>query len=161
MVILEDYNRPYPLCPCCDIMVLWAFLNGQQNTIAQCAKGEERKRRRLMAEDMRASMARSFQAHRISLNSVTSLKYLVHIITSLDDAWTELVGNLQNLRKRWMRLSIILIIEGAKSRVLGMFFKVVVQTVLIFWSYMWVMTPHMGRSIGGFQHRVAIWITGR
>ena len=30
-----------------------------------------------------------------------------------------------------------------------------------FWSYMWVMTPHMGRSMGGFQHRVSIQINGR
>ena len=112
MVIVEDYNRPYPLCPCCYIMVPWAFLNGQQNTIAQCAKGEEQKRSRLMAEDMRESMARSFQDHRISLNLVTLLKYLGHIITSLDDAWTKLVGNMHNLRKRWMRLSIILRMDG-------------------------------------------------
>ena len=43
---------------------------------------------------MRASTARAFQAHRLSLNSVRSLKYLGHIIMSLDDDWPELVGNL-------------------------------------------------------------------
>ena len=30
---------------------------------------------------------------------------------------------------------------------------VVVQAVLLFWSYMWVMTPCMGRAIGGFKTR--------
>ena len=68
-------------------------------------------------------MARFFQDHRLSLNSVTSLKYLGHIITSLDDAWTKLVGNLHNLRKIWLRLSIILRMDGGKPRVLGMLYK--------------------------------------
>ena len=60
-----------------------------------------------------------------------------------------------------MQLSIILGREGAKPRVPGMFFKEVVQAVLLFGSEMWVMNPHTGGAIGGFQHRVAIWITGR
>ena len=97
---------------------------------------------------MTASTARALQAHKISLKSVTPLKYLGHIITSFDDAWPELVGNLHNVRKRWVQLSIILRREGVKPRVLGMFFKVMVQAVLLFGSEMWVMTPYMGQSIG-------------
>ena len=42
-----------------------------------------------------------------------------------------------------------------------MFLKAVFQVDLLFGSYTWVMTPHMGRSLGGFQHRVARRITGR
>ena len=60
-----------------------------------------------------------------------------------------------------MSLSIILGREGAKTRVSGMFFKAVVQAVLIFGSEMWVTTPRMGGAIGGFQHKVSIWITGK
>ena len=60
-----------------------------------------------------------------------------------------------------MRLSIILGREGAKPRVSGMFFKAVVQAVLIFGLEMWVMNTRMGGAIGLFQYRVAIWITGR
>ena len=71
------------------------------------------------------------------------------------------MGNVHNVRKRKVWLSIILGREGVKPRVSGMFFKAVVQAVLIFRSEMWVMNPHMGGAIGLFQHRVAIWITGR
>ena len=42
-----------------------------------------------------------------------------------------------------------------------MFFNAVVQVVLIFGAETWVMTPCMGRYLGGFQHKVAQWITGR
>ena len=81
MVILEDDKLHYPLCPRCYILVPWAPLNGQHTTIAQCAKGSERKRRWLMAEDLRARTARIFQAYVISPNLVRSLKYLGNIMT--------------------------------------------------------------------------------
>ena len=55
-----------------------------------------------------------------------------------------------------MQLSIILGRDGAKTRVSGMLFKEVVQAVLLFGSEMWVMTPHTGGAIGGFQHRVGM-----
>ena len=79
-----------------------------------------------------------------------SLKYLGHIVTSLDDTWPELVGNLHNVSKRWVRLLIILKMERANPRLSGMLFKSTVQSVLIFESEMWVMTPRMGHAIGGF-----------
>ena len=50
---------------------------------------------------------------------------------------------------------------GKVARVPGMFLKVVVQEVLLFGLETWVMTPRMGRFMGGFQHRVVRRITGR
>ena len=161
MVILEDDKLHYPLFPRCYILVPWAPLNGQHTTTSQCDKGEERKQRRLIAEDMRAITARTFQAYVTSLNSVTSLKYLGHIMTASDDDCPELVGNLHDLRKSWSRFLMILRREGANPRVSEMFFKSVVQTVLLMGLETWTMTPRMGREIGGFQHRESIWITGR
>ena len=87
-----------------------------------------------MVEDMRESTARVFQAQVILLNLVTSLKYLGRISMPLDNAWLELVGNLHNVRKRWVRLLIILRREGANPRVSRMFFKAVVKAVLLFES---------------------------
>ena len=43
----------------------------------------------------------------------------------------------------------------------GMFFKAVVQAVLILWAETWVMNPHIGRYLKGFQHRVAERVKGR
>ena len=51
--------------------------------------------------------------------------------------------------------------EVAIPRVLGIFFKAVVQAVLLFGSEMWAMTPCMGRALGSFQHILARRITGR
>ena len=91
---------------------------------------------------MRASIVRALQVHEISPKFETLLKYLNYIITSLDDAFPELVGNLHNARKRWVRLLIILQREGANPRVSGMFFKAVVQAVLLFGSEMHCVNTH-------------------
>ena len=50
---------------------------------------------------------------------------------------------------------------GHQTTGLGVFFKVVVQEVLIFGSETWVIAPRMGRDLGSFQHRFARYIIGR
>ena len=55
----------------------------------------------------------------------------------------------------------ILVQEGDNPRVSGMFFKAVVQAVVVFSSGTWVMAPCMGRALGNFEHGVDRWITRR
>ena len=60
-----------------------------------------------------------------------------------------MVANLRKERKSWMQLSIILGREGGNPRVLGVLFKELVQAVLFLGLEMGVMTPRMGRALGG------------
>ena len=62
-------------------------------------------------------------------------------------------------RKFWSRMSRILIREGAAPRVYCFFFKAVVQAVLFFGAENWVVTPHIGKALGGFQTQVARRLT--
>ena len=110
---------------------------------------------------MQAITVKAFQAYGIPLNLVTFFNCLGRIMTALDDDWLAVVGNMWKLRKSRAQLSRILGREGANPRMSGIFFKVVVQALLIFESDTWVMTPLMGRSLQGVQHRVAKYITGR
>ena len=59
---------------------------------AQCAKGAERKHRRMVEEDIWESVERVFQAYGRPLDMVTSLKYLVRVLTVVDDELQEVVG---------------------------------------------------------------------
>ena len=52
-------------------------------------------------------------------------------------------------------------IGGGQPEGIRIFFKALVQAVLIFGSEIWVLTPRMGRSLGIFQRRVARRVTGR
>ena len=44
---------------------------------------------------------------------------------------------------------------------LGIFYKSVVQAMLLFRSEMWVMTPCIGRTLGVFHHQVDQRFTGK
>ena len=62
-------------------------------------------------------------------------------------------------KKVWSRILRILSREGVAPQVSGFFFKAVIQVVLIFGAETWVVTPRMGKSLGGFQTQVEIWLT--
>ena len=51
--------------------------------------------------------------------------------------------------------------EGDNPMVSGVFFKALVQAVLLLGSETWVLTPCMGRYLGIFQYRVARQIMRR
>ena len=137
------------------MMVTWKAFNGRHTTTSQCIKGAEWKHKRLEVEETRESTVRTFQIYGRPLELVTPFKYLERIMTNLENNWTEVVGDLRKARKIWARLLIILGGGGPNTRVLGMFFKAVVQAVLIVGAETWVKTPLMGRALGGFQHSVA------
>ena len=161
IIIMEEGNLPHPRCPRCDMMVPWRDKNEWHVNTAHCAKGAERKRRRLAEEKMQERAERGFQAYGRPLAKVTLFKYLGRVLTAADDNWPEVVGNLWKAWKSWEQMVRIVVREGAIPWVLGVFFKAVVQKVLLFGSEMWVMTPHMGRVLGSFHHRADRRITGR
>ena len=85
---------------------------------------------------------------------VISLKYLGRVISAADDDCLKVVINLEKAQAVWWWLMRILSREGAMPRVSGFFFKDVVHLVLILGAETWVVTPHMGQVLGGFQHKL-------
>ena len=82
-------------------------------------------------------------------------------MTAGDDNWPAVAGNLVKARKRWGRLLRILSQEGADKRLLGNFFKMVVQAVLLFGAETWLLTPRIERALENFLQRALVRITGR
>ena len=161
VVILEEGNIPHPRCPQCDMLVPWRTLNRRHPATAQCTRGADCKRRKLVEEELRESTERAFEAYGDPLENMTEFKYLGRFMTAVDDDWPALVGNLRKARKSWGRLSRILSREGADPNVSGHIFKAVTQVVLLFGAETRVLTPRMERALSSFQHRVAQPLTGR
>ena len=92
---------------------------------------------------------------------VTSFKYLGRLISAADDDWPLVAKKFPRARKVWIRMSCILSREGAAPRASGLFFKAVVQAILIFVLETWVFTPRMGKALGGSQTQVVRRMTGR
>ena len=103
----------------------------------------------------------AFEVYGEHLQAVPSFKYLGIILTEGDDDWPAVTGNLGKARKSWGRLQWILSREGATKRVLGNFFKAVVQQVLLFGAETWVVSPTMERALSAFIYEATRRITGR
>ena len=68
-------------------------------------------------------------------------KYLGRLIAFDDDDTQAVRGNLAKARRVWARISRILRAENASVRVCGMFYKATVQSVLLFGSETWMLSP--------------------
>ena len=90
---------------------------------------------------------------------MTSFRYLVRLILAANDDWPAVIRNMAKARAVWRRITNIFIRKGARSWVYIFFFKDLVQLVLLFYAETWVVTPRMGRVLGGFQDQVARQLT--
>ena len=114
-----------------------------------------------MAEEEREVTSRDFSAYGRPLEMVTSFKHLGQVISATDDKWPAVARNLARANIVWRRMLWILSREGAMTRVYGLFFKAVIQAVMLFGAETWVVTPRMGTALGGFHTQVARRLTGQ
>ena len=83
------------------------------------------------------------------------------MLTAGGDNWPAVAVNLRKDREIWTQVTRILRREGADRRISWLFFKEVVQAVLVFGSEKWFLTPRMERYLGRFQQRFARRLAGR
>ena len=95
------------------------------------------------------------------LDMVSSFRYLGRILTTTDDYWPKVIGNIQKSQRIWARLLRILGLEGADVWTLGSLYLANVQAVLIFVSETWVVIPQIGRILEGLHHQVAQRMAGK
>ena len=75
-----------------------------------------------------------------------------------DEDWPAVAGNLRKSWEWWALISRILGQEGADYRIPGNFYKAVVQVTLLLVAESWVVSPHIGRTLGRFHHRLDLWM---
>ena len=73
-------------------------LNGRHPRTAQCAKGAERKRRRLAETETRENSEQAFKAYGEPMEAVSEFKYLGRILTETDKNWPAVAGNIKKAR---------------------------------------------------------------
>ena len=63
---------------------------------------------------------------------VAEFKYFGRVLNASDDNWSEVMGNLRKARKWWSHMLMILGRERVDPRTSGIFYKAVVQAILLF-----------------------------
>lgn len=161
IVILQEGTTPLPRCELCDMFVgPYAIGRSHQNT-AHCRRGAAAKRRRHALEDVRASDEVIFSVSGSPLDRVGVFKYLGRMLSDTDNDWPAVYKNLSKARKRWGMVSRILRRDGLRPKAAGMFYKAVVQAVLLYGAETWAVSPAMLKALEGFHHRVARQLTGK
>lgn len=160
ITITAEGPVPLPRCAKCGFHCP-AGKMGRHRVSNSCKRGEDRRRQREALQVARQASEVTFTACGVQLESVTSFKYLGRYLSNTDSDWPALYKNLGKARQKWARISIMLSREGASPRVSAMFYKAIVQSVLLYGSETWVINPSMLRVLEGFHHRVARRLTGR
>jgi len=152
---------PLPKCERCGMHVSWQALNSGHFNTAYCREGAARTRQRSAIHEARLAREVVFTVKGDALESVSLFRYLGRPLSSFDEDWPAVYHNLKKARKRWARVSRVLTREGADPRVCGMFYKAVVQSVLLYGCETWVITPQVLKVLEGFHHRVARRLSGK
>ena len=101
---------------------------------------------------------REFTIYDDRLESVEAFKYLGRLLAMDDNDMPAVRANIQKSRKVWKRLGILLRSKSEGTiapRVKGMFYKAVVQSVLLFGSETWALTETSLSVLEGFHVRSA------
>ncbi len=88
-------------------------------------------------------------------------KYLGRLLAyDNNDTWA-VRGNLKKARGIWARLSRTIRAENASPRACGIFYKATVQSILLFGSKTWNLSPQSLKCLGGFHKKAAWHMTGK
>ena len=119
----------------------------------------QRTQHRLAAEVGRAREQR-FYAYGNALRNIDLFRYLGPMLSAADTDVPALRRNLKKARGVWRRISNVIAKDSVPATIAGMFFRVVVESVLLYGSETWALPPTALRCLDGFQVEAARRFTG-
>lgn len=155
LTIVEEGPIPLPKCKLCGVHVPSNALNSGHKQKGFCKTGADRRRQRQAIQCSQQASKVIFTIGGSSLETVSTFKYLGRPISSTDDDWPAIHLNLSKAREQWAMVSKVLRREDATPKISAMFYKAVVQSVLLYGAETWVMTPAVLLKLESFHKRIA------
>jgi phage FluMu protein Com len=150
-----DGANPLPKCERCGLQCTYRALNTTHTTSQYCKEATERRVQQQAAVNSARALDVTFKAYGQSLERVEVFKYLGRLLAMDDNDMPAVRANLKKARKCWTMFSRLLTGENMSPRVCGMFYRAVIQSVLLFGSESWVLTDTAMRVLEGFHVRSA------
>ena len=150
-----------PQCHLCALQYGQGTSQAAHEQTQECNRGRNRMARRRALRAASEAYHKNFSVDNVELSNVTSFCYLGRPVTYNDSNWAALYKNLRKARTQWTKLARILVRDGATPRISGLFYKAVVQAVLLYGCETWVISPTMLKMLEGFHHRAARRISGK
>ena len=95
------------------------------------------------------------------IKRVREFKYLGRILSEKDDDSPAIEANLRKARAKWAMFKKLLTREHMSRKVMGYFYKAIVQSILLFGAETWVVSEKNMRKLRSFHRRCARIIVNR
>jgi len=146
-------------CPDCDRRTAVAQLTRHRNS--EACRAQSRRTRRLVAVNTSITAADvRFHIANTQLEEARVFKYLGKPTPSYCTDITAVLYNITKARRKWTMLRRIIAAQFLPPTIASIFYKAVVQSVLLYGSETWVLTKRILDTLEAFHHRIARQITG-
>jgi len=153
-VYIPEEGGVYSKCDRCGMQTNPAAYPGHWSSNL-CIEGAARKEQHETAVAAGRALLERFTIYGEELERVETFKYLGRLLSMDDNDGPAVRANLLKARKSWARISRVLREESVPPRVAGMFYKAVVQAVLLYGSESWNLTATSLKVLEGFHLRAA------
>ncbi len=147
--------NPLDVCGLCGTHVTNEQWNGRHQGSPFCRAGIERRRKRVLAREIGRANEVTFQVNGEVLERVNNYCYLGRTKATNNSDWLAMFRNLKKAKMKWGQICRPLIKTGVRMRMVGLFYKAIVQAILLYGSETWVITPDMLRVLESFHNRTA------
>jgi hypothetical protein len=154
-------SLPLPQCDRSGLQISYTALNGRHYKTALCLDGVARREQYAAAKRVHLSLSQTFTAYGESLERVEVFKYLGGLLAYDNNDAQAVRGNLKKVRGIWSRLSRTIRAENASPCTCGIFYKATVQSILLFGSETWNLSPSSLKLLEGFHIRAAWRMAGK
>ena len=132
IVYIPWERGPYPRCKRCNMQCNPAY--PKHNQKKKCQVGRKQREQRDKAIDAALALCQLIYINGDVLRVVDAFRYLRRIMAQDDDNIHAVRGQIKKTRGIWARISQILRAENSPPKVSAKFYKVVVQSVLLYGS---------------------------
>ena len=157
-IIIAD-EGPLPQCPKCGLFQKNVDTKHQESLDCKRFSGIKEKREQAKKQALASNFV--FTINGTPIKSTTEFKYLGRILNEKDSDQPAIMYNLQRAREKWGRIGRILSNRGANPKVMGTFYKTIVQSVLLYGSETWVVSKQMMKILRSFHRRCSRYIMGK
>jgi hypothetical protein len=113
------------------------------------------------AERAPKALQQMFKAYGAELERVEVFKYLGRLLAYDNNDAQAVRRNLKKAHGIWARLSCMIRAENASPHACGIFYKATVQSILLFGSVTWNLSPQSLKCLEGFHLRAAWRMAGK
>jgi Reverse transcriptase (RNA-dependent DNA polymerase) len=148
-------QKSLPRCPKCGIFQGNALTTTHQKSL-ECQKWTKiYADRKQFAEKKDEAKTTTFTINKQKLQKVENFKYLGRVLTNKDSDDEAVEENMKKAKKKWGYIGKFLRREGADPKTMAIFYKTIIQAVLLYGAESWTISDKTMQDLRVFHHRCA------